>query len=207
MSNWIEEIMMRLGYLGIALLMTLENLFPPLPSELVMPLAGFTVANGHLSFAGVVIAGTAGSVMGALPLYYLGRLVKRERLEEWADHYGRWMGLSRRDVRLAQRWFNKYGAATVFYCRLVPGIRSLISVPAGMAKMPLLSFLLYSTVGMAMWTTVLTGLGWLLAENYSRVSETMGPLPWVILGVLAAVVITLLVRRKIAGRFEKAEKQ
>lgn len=142
-------------------------------------------------------------MVGALPLYYVGHLVKRERLEKWADRYGKWIALSRRDVRLAQRWFNRYGGKAVFYCRLVPGIRSLISIPAGMANMPLSTFLLYSTLGMSIWATMLTGLGWLLAENYERVSETMGPLPWVVLGILAAIVATLLVRRMVVGRFEK----
>lgn len=199
MTNWIAALMERLGYTGIALLMILENLFPPIPSELIMPLAGYSARSGQLSLIGIVLAGTAGSVAGALPLYFLGRQMGRERLERWADTYGRWIAISGKDIRRAQHWFDRHGTGTVFYGRLVPGFRSLISIPAGVAGMPPLTFLLYSALGMGIWSTLLTLLGWILAENYEWVSEVLGPTAWIVLGIVIAVTATLLIRRRVKG--------
>lgn len=140
MLEWVQNTMSSLGYPGIALLMFIENIFPPIPSELIMPLAGFTAVRGDLSFVGVVLAGALGSLLGQLPLYYLGRWVGEDKLVAWADRYGKWLTVSGKDIRRADDWFDKHGHKTVFFARLVPGVRSLISIPAGLSEMHLPTF-------------------------------------------------------------------
>ena len=131
MTEWITNTMTSMGYLGIALLMFLENLFPPIPSELIMPLAGFTVHEGQMEFIPAVVAGIVGTVVGALPWYYLGRVVDEEKIEKLADKYGKWITVSAKDIQKANQWFNRHGSKAVLLCRLVPGVRTLISLPAG----------------------------------------------------------------------------
>jgi len=183
-TEWIKNFMEALGYLGIGLLMFLENVFPPIPSELIMPLAGFTTVQGQLSFGGVVVAGTVGSVLGQVPLYYLGRLASEKRLKRWADQYGAWFTVSSDEIDRARGWFDRHGGAAVLICRFIPGIRSLISIPAGMARMNLLVFLLYSTVGMGFWALALALLGRVLGQNYALVGRFLGPGTYLVLGVL-----------------------
>lgn len=175
MQDWITNLVAGLGYPGIALLMFLENVFPPIPSELIMPLAGYQVSRGVFEFIPTVIAGTVGSVIGQLPLYWLGHHFGAERLEQWADRHGKWVGLSAADIRKAVGWFTRHGSTTVFFCRFIPGIRSLISIPAGVARMKMLPFLAYSTLGMALWTILLTWIGFKLGENYASLENYIGP--------------------------------
>ena len=196
MVEWIKNLMESLGYAGIVFLMFLENIFPPIPSELIMPLAGFTSTQGKLSFVGVVLAGALGSVLGAIPLYYLGRLVGEERLKEWADKYGKWLTVSSREIEKVDRWFDRHGNKAVFFGRLVPGIRSLISIPAGISGMNLVTFLLYSAVGGTLWTAMLAYLGRLLGENYEQVDAYLGPVSYVVLGGLAVAGIIWVWQRK-----------
>lgn len=196
MLDWIKNLMDSLGYIGIVCLMFLENVFPPIPSEVIMPLAGFTAAQGNLSFIGVVLAGTLGSVVGALPLYYLGRVVGEDRLKQWADRYGKWLTVSGKEIERADQWFERHGPKAVFIGRLVPGVRSLISIPAGISGMNLLQFLLYSAVGALIWTALLAYLGWLLGENYERVNTYLGPITYVVVGGLLIAGIIWVVRRK-----------
>jgi membrane protein DedA with SNARE-associated domain len=195
MIAWIERTMESFGYAGIVVLMFLENVFPPIPSELIMPLAGFTAARGDLSFAGVIVAGTLGSVLGALPFYYLGRFVGEARLRRLADRYGRWLTVSGKDIERATGWFIRHGSITVFVGRLVPGVRSLISIPAGLVGMNLIPFLLYTTFGAALWVTALTSAGWLLGANYERVESYVGPVSYLVLGGLAVAALVWLLQR------------
>lgn len=187
MQNWIINLVADLGYSGIALLMFLENIFPPIPSELIMPLAGFHVSRGVLEFIPTVIAGTVGSVIGQLPLYWLGRHFGAERLERWADRHGKWVGLSANDIQKSVGWFTRHGSTTVFFCRFIPGIRSLISIPAGVARMRMLPFLAYSTLGMALWTLLLTWIGFKLGKNYTSLENYIGPV-----GTTVVVVVLFL---------------
>jgi membrane protein DedA with SNARE-associated domain len=187
MSHTVVNIMNTLGYGGIALLMFLENLFPPIPSELIMPLAGFTVAQGNLDFTLAVIAGVVGTMVGALPWYYLGRLVGEDRLRRLANRYGRWLALSGDDIDKANGWFSRHGGLAVLLCRLVPGVRTLISLPAGINAMPLLPFLVYSTIGTTAWIIILTSLGYFLGEHYDRVDQYLGPWSKIILLSLATI--------------------
>ena len=185
MFEFITDFMQNSGYLGVFALMALENIFPPIPSELIMPFAGFVAARGDLHVVGVLLAGTAGSVAGALPWYYAGKVYGKERLEKLADRHARWLTVTHGDIEHAMDAFEKHGRKVVLLGRLIPAIRTLISVPAGLAKMPMAQFLLYSTVGSLIWTGVLTGAGYLLESQYERVAQYVDP-------VSKAVLIGLL---------------
>ncbi len=195
MLPWIQNTMTTLGYPGIVFLMFLENVFPPIPSELIMPFAGFTAAQGQLTFYGVVLAGWFGSLVGQLPLYYLGRLANEDRLKGWADRYGRWFGVSGRDIGKADDWFDRHGPKAVFLGRLVPGVRSLISVPAGMSEMKLAPFLLYSALGTGLWSLLLAWLGLMLGQRYDLVETYLGPVSYVVFAGLLVVTLAWLVKR------------
>ena len=197
MVDWITNTISSLGYIGIALLMFLENLFPPIPSELIMPLAGFTVAQGKLNFAWVAIAGIVGSVVGALPWYYLGKTWKLKRIKKLADKYGKWLTISGEDVDRANNWFHKRGSVATCLGRIIPGIRTYISVPAGISEMPMVIFLFYSTIGSAVWVCLLTYAGYILGANYDRIEEYLAPASVIILlGLIAVAVVWVLKRRR-----------
>ena len=185
------------GYIGIAFLMALENIFPPIPSELIMPLAGFTASQGKLEFLPVVIAGTIGSVLGASPWYFLGRYWGLRRTKKIADKYGKWLTVSGEDVEKAKLWFDRRGYIATGVGRLVPGIRTYISIPAGISRMPLLPFLIYSTVGSFIWVALLTYGGYILGENYDKVSAYLKPVSIIVLiSVLAFSIYWIIKRRK-----------
>ena len=184
MVDWITSTMTSMGYVGIALLMFAENLFPPIPSELIMPLAGFTVAQGKMNFVLAVVAGLLGTMLGALPWYYAGKLLGEERLKSLADKYGKWITVSSRDIDKADNWFDRHGSKAVFLGRLVPGIRTIISLPAGLSEMHLVPFLIYSTIGSALWIFGLTYAGYLLGDNYDLVDEYLGPVSKIVLATL-----------------------
>ncbi len=196
MLDWARQIMETLGYPGIALLMFLENVFPPLPSEIIMSLAGFTATQGKLAHWAVWLAGATGSVLGSLPLYYLGRSVGGERLHRWADRYGKWLTVSGADLDNAQGWFDRHGKRAVFLCQLIPGVRSLISIPAGIHAMSVPLFLAYTALGVVIWTGLLAFLGRLLGDNYAVVGRFVGPATYLVLGGLLLAAIAWVVRRK-----------
>jgi membrane protein DedA with SNARE-associated domain len=194
MAEWITSTMNSLGYLGIGLLMFLENLFPPIPSELIMPLAGFSVSKGTLSFVPVVLAGTIGTMLGAFPWYYLGRVLGEERIKAWIDRHGRWMGISAEEIDKSKRWFYRHGNIAVLIGRLVPGIRTLISLPAGFSNMPMPQFLIYSTLGTVAWVTLLTFAGYMLGDHYKVVEEYIDPISKLVLLALIVAVLVWIVR-------------
>lgn len=184
MGQWITNTIASMGYVGVFLLTLLETVFPPIPSELIMPLAGYLVSQGKMTLIGVIIAGTAGSVIGALLLYWVGRKVGEERVKTFVDKHGRWLTLSRRDIEQASAWFSRHGAWAVFACRLIPGLRSLISIPAGINRMSLPLFLAATTLGSALWTALLVYLGYLLGANFEQVGHYIGPVSKVVLAVI-----------------------
>ncbi len=184
------------GYIGIAFLMALENVFPPIPSELIMPLAGFTASQGKLEFLPVVIAGTIGSVLGASPWYFLGRYWGLRRTKKIADKYGKWLTVSGEDVEKAKLWFDRRGYIATGVGRLVPGIRTYISIPAGISKMPLLPFLIYSTVGSFIWVALLTYGGYILGENYEKVGAYLKPVTIIVLILLLVFSIYWIIKRR-----------
>lgn len=196
MIDWVKTVIQSIGYPGIALLMIIENIFPPIPSEVIMPFAGFVTEQGELNFFGVVVAGTAGSILGTIPFYYLGRKIGKERLKRWADKHGRWLMITSEDIERANNWFDQHDAAAVFFCRLVPGIRTLISVPAGIERMNFGWFLLLSTSGTVLWVGLLTYLGHILGQNYDKVETYLGPVSYVVFGFLILSYIIHLIRHK-----------
>ncbi|AFY35706.1 DedA family protein [Calothrix sp. PCC 7507] len=201
MLEWITNTINSLGYWGIALLMFLENLFPPIPSELIMPLAGFTASpnqpgGAKLSIIYVFVAGLFGSVLGALVWYYPGKLLGEARLKAWANKYGKWLAISSQDIDKAKRWFDRQGSKAVLIGRLVPGVRTLISVPAGISNMHLLPFLFYTTLGSAAWVGLLTYSGYLLGSQYKLVDEYLAPVSKIVLGSLVLAFAVWVFRRK-----------
>ncbi len=188
-----------IGYLSIMLAMFLENLFPPIPSELIMPLGGFYVHQGQLDLFPVVFAGLLGTVLGAFPWYGIGRLVNEKRIEEWLQKYGRWIGISSDELSKSRRWFAKYGTSLVFWGRLVPGIRTLISVPAGIELMPLIPFVAWTTAGSLIWMVFLTLAGYYLGESYSSVEIWIEPfarfIKSIILLALLIILLNFIIRK------------
>ncbi len=191
MVDLIVEFIARSGYVGVFLLMALENIFPPLPSEMIMPFAGFVASKGDLNLVGVLLAGTAGSVAGALPWYYAGKRLGRERLTRAASKYGRWLTVSAQEMEKSIETFESHGKITILFGRIVPAVRTLISVPAGLTEMPLQTFLAYTTAGSLIWTGVLVGAGFLLEKNYSAVARYVDPAAKT---VVAVIVIAYLYR-------------
>ncbi|MAM87119.1 MAG: alkaline phosphatase [unclassified Hahellaceae] len=193
MFDFVISLVERTGYFGIALLMFAENVFPPIPSELIMPLGGYVAAKGELNVIVVVIAGSFGSLLGAMFWYYIGRMVGADRLKRWASRHGRWLALSPHEIDAARNWFQRHGWAAVFFGRMVPGIRTLISVPAGMAEMKLLPFLLYSAAGTILFTALLTGAGFLLENNFELIGKYMNPVSnVVVIGLVLGYIYRVL---------------
>jgi membrane protein DedA with SNARE-associated domain len=184
MASWLMGFVSSAGYLGIAVLMFAENVFPPIPSELIMPLAGYLVTKDNLTLWGVAVAGMLGSVAGALPLYYAGRKAGEERIKAFADKHGRWLAFCGRDVDRAKSWFDRHGGVTVLFCRLIPGVRSLISIPAGIAAMSLPAFLAYTAVGTGIWAALLAYAGYALGSNFEKIDAYLEPVTWVVLGTI-----------------------
>jgi len=193
MSGWIIQTISELGYVGIFLMMLLESVFPPIPSELIIPFAGFAAANGDLNFAGVLAAATFGSVVGMLPWYFAGRIFGLHRVRWLADRFGRVMTLNADEIDTATEWFRRFGPIIVLVGRLIPLIRTLISVPAGLARMPLPVFLATSTIGALIWNTILTSAGFLLHEHYDQVEVLLDPATTIILGLVVVIYIYRLV--------------
>ncbi|ARV58249.1 alkaline phosphatase [Nostocales cyanobacterium HT-58-2] len=202
MLEWITNTINSLGYWGIALLMFLENVFPPIPSELIMPLAGFTAraTPEKLNVIGVFFAGLLGSVLGALIWYYPGKFLGEQRLRAWADKYGKWLTISGKDITKAKRWFDQQGSKAVLIGRLVPGVRTLISVPAGISNMHLLPFLIYSTLGSAAWVGLLTYSGYALGSQYELVDKYLAPVSKIVLASIILAFVVWVIKRKRKNR-------
>ena len=190
-----------IAYLTICLAMFLENIIPPIPSEIIMPLGGFFVYQQKLNFYFLVFWGLLGTILGSLPWYYLGRLVNEKRLSNFLDNKGKYLGLSSNDLIKSKRWFDRYGASLVFWGRLVPGVRTLISVPAGMELMPLKKFLIWTTFGSFMWVALLTYAGYLFGENYPIIESYLDKFKYVLKPIL--ILIFLYFLTKLIIRFIK----
>lgn len=184
MIDWIGNLIGSAGYLGIALLMAIENVVLPLPSELIMPLAGFAAELGRLSLWGVIVAGTVGSTIGALPVYALARSVGEERLSHWVAQHGRWLMLREKHIQKADERFRRNGVLAVTIAQMIPGVRGLIAIPAGFAGMNVGLFILTNLAGTLVWCTALAYAGNALGAHFATVSRVLGPIGWVILGGL-----------------------
>lgn len=196
MFDWVKNIIESIGYPGIVFLMILENIFPPIPSELIMPFAGFVTEQGDLNFIGVIVAGTIGSVLGTIPFYYLGLKIGEDKIKSWAQKYGRWIMMSSKDIDRATRWFERHDASAVFFCRLIPGIRTLISIPAGVARMNFLSFISLSVAGTTIWIGLLAYLGQVLGRNYDVVQDYLDPIGYAVFGFIVLSYIYHIVKNK-----------
>ena len=190
-ADWILDLIERGGYLAVALLMLAENVFPPIPSEVVMPVAGIVAGRGDLSIWPVIVLGTAGAVAGQLLWFWLGLRIGTERLQQLARRHGRWLTVSPSDIVKADRWFDKHGGKAVIIGRLVPGIRTLISLPAGIAGMSTTRFILYSSLGSGVWTALLAWAGYALGERQENITRYIGPVSTVI---FAGIVIVYVYR-------------
>lgn len=193
MFEFIVDVLGSAGYLGVFLLMALENIFPPIPSEMIMPFAGFIVARGDLGLVGVLMAGTAGSVIGTLPWFYAGKAFGHDRLRRLSARRGQWLTVTPDDIEKSLATFDKHGVKAVLFGRLIPAIRTLISIPAGIAKMGLLPFLGWSTIGSLAWCSVLAGAGFVLEANYDAVAKYVDPVSKGVLGMLVATYVYRLV--------------
>ncbi|MGM9988316.1 MAG: DedA family protein [Bacillaceae bacterium] len=199
MVSWISDIMGQFGYIGIFLLITLENLFPPIPSEVILTFGGFMTTYTSLSVFGIVVASTIGSVAGAVVLYGIGRIIDIDRIEKIVEKWGHILRLSKQDVHKANGWFLKYGAWTVFFCRFIPLIRSLISLPAGMAHMKFGTFLALTTLGTLTWNVVLINVGAAVGGSWETIVGYMdiySNVAYIALAVLFMVFVVLFIRKK-----------
>ena len=183
-----------IAYLTICLAMFLENIVPPIPSEIIMPLGGFFVFKQKLNFYILVFWGLFGTILGSLPWYYLGRLVNEKKLSKFLDKRGKYLGITSNDLDKSKRWFDKYGVSLVFWGRLVPGIRTLISVPAGMELMPLRKFLIWTTLGSLIWIALLTYAGYVLGENYQIIETFLVKIKYVVKPMLIIIFVYFLIK-------------
>ena len=202
MIDWFQRMLGEFGYFGVVLLLFTENIFPALPSEVVMPFCGFIAARGDLGLPGVIVAAVIGTMAGQMPWYYGGRWLGEERVEKLAARYGRWMTVSPHEVARVFAWFERHGASSVFFGRMIPAIRAVISIPAGIARMPVGRFILYSSAGSAIWMGALGYAGFTLGQNYDLVAKYVEPGTKV---VVAGVVLTYLVRLFLSFRKPRAE--
>lgn len=203
MKTWITDFMEQFGYLGIFLMLALENIFPPIPSEVILPFGGFMTTTSGMTIPGVLVASTAGSLLGALVLYWIGRMLDVNRLERIVDRWGGLLRISGKDIRKADAWFDKYGYWTVLFCRMIPLVRSLISIPAGMSGMKFGLFMLFTTIGTLGWNVLLILLGAALGESWEDIGvymEAYSSVVYVLIAVGVVVGGVLYFRKRQSGR-------
>ncbi|MNZ82850.1 Inner membrane protein YqjA [compost metagenome] len=191
MQAWITDFMEQFGYFGIFLMLAFENIFPPIPSEVILPFGGFMATTTNLTIPGVIIAATLGSLLGAVILYYIGRLLDVNRLEKIVERWGGLLRISKKDIHKADAWFDKYGYWTVLFCRMVPLVRSLISIPAGMSGMKFGVFMIFTTIGTLGWNLLLVLIGAALGESWEDIAMYMDMYSNVVYVLLAGGVVIL----------------
>ena len=196
MSDWVVRLIEQSGYLGIGFLMFLETIFPPIPSEVIMPVAGMAAAKGKLGFVLVVLSGTTGAMLGNTVWYLGARALGVDRLRPFIRRHGKWLTLNWSEVRRAERWFGIHGPAFVLFARMLPTVRSLVSIPAGLLRMRFRSFFIASTLGTAGWTALLATAGYKLEQNVGEVERFIGPVANAVMIVLAAGYVWRLLTHK-----------
>lgn len=189
LATWVTNVIETLGYPGLTILVALENLFPPIPSEVILPLAGFLTGQGRFSFALVLISSTLGSLIGALVLYAIGVALGRGGIRRLFEKYGYLALLTPEDLTRAEDWFDRWGPVAVFTGRLVPVVRSLVSIPAGYRRMPLVQFIPLTVFGSLLWNGALVSLGWAFGENWHAIEKYVGWLQYVVIAVVALLLI------------------
>ncbi len=199
MSQWIIDLVNQTGYLGVAFLMFLETVFPPIPSEVIMPVAGLAAARGTMDIFGVIASGTAGAMLGNYFWYLAARVIGIDRFRPFIQRFGRFLTLDWAEIEKAEKLFGTRGWAIVFFGRMLPTLRSLISIPAGLLRMRLWTFFIWSTIGTAIWTALLGAAGYILGRKFGEVELVIGPLSIAVMVVIAAGYIWRLVRWKPAN--------
>ena len=215
LANWVQDVINQFGYFGVALLVVIENVFPPIPSEIVLPFAGFVAQQGasamnatadaaqsDTTVIGMMIAATVGSVVGALILYLVSAAIGPERLRGFVERFGKWFGVKSSDLVRAEEWFDRRSVVAVLVGRCVPLIRSIVSIPAGFRRMKLTSFVVLTAIGSAVWNIALIGAGAVLGDQWERVGEYVGVFQWL---VIAAVLVLLV--RFVVSRLKKRRPQ
>ena len=196
MIQWATDVIDSIGLVGVAFLVALENIFPPIPSELILLLAGFNVSEGRFGIVGGVIAATVGSVVGAYFLYGIGRLVSDERLERFLAGIGRFIGLKKADVHKGFAWFERHGSLVVLFGRVVPVVRSVVSIPAGSEKMPVARFTLLTAAGSLVWNTVWVAVGWGLGDQWEKAGKWGDYLQYAVIGMAVVGLAWLVLRSR-----------
>ncbi len=196
MDDWIIRLVDSAGYWGVGLLMFLETVFPPVPSEVIMTVAGVSAARGNMTFGGVVASGTVGAMLGNYLWFWLAIKFGSDRLHRFADRYGRWLTLSWQEIERGQLLFKKHGSIIVLVARMLPTLRSLISIPAGVFGMSHRRFLVFSTIGTAGWSAALAGAGYALGSQFDEIEKILGPLSTIIVGLIVVGYVWRLFRWK-----------
>lgn len=203
LTTFVTDLVETLGYVGVAFLVALENVFPPIPSEVVLPLAGFVAGRGDASLVGMIVAATIGSVVGAWALYGIAAAIGERRLRAFIARYGKWFGLKEADLVRAEEWFDRRSTMAVLAGRCVPLIRSIVSIPAGFRRMPLLRFTLLTAVGSLVWNTALMVAGAILGDRWERVGDAVGLLQAVVVIVVIALVAWFVWKRFLQPRLAR----
>ncbi|MGN1387329.1 MAG: DedA family protein [Bacillus sp. (in: firmicutes)] len=193
MESWIIDMIDQYGYWGVFFLIALENIFPPIPSEVILTFGGFMTHSTGLSIVGVIVTATIGSVLGAVILYGIGLLLDVERLEKLIDRYGKILRLTKEDIHKADAWFDRYGIWTVLFCRVIPLVRSLISIPAGMSNMNFGLFLLFTTLGTLVWNTILVNVGAAVGSNWHDIVQYMDMFSNIIYAILVVLFLLAII--------------
>lgn len=194
-TEWATDIIDRLGYPGVGALVALENVIPPIPSEVILPLAGFQADQGDFNLFLLIVVATIGSIVGAMILYTVGAVLGEDRIRRLVGRFGKYVLVTTGDIDKATSWFKRHGRSAVFFGRLVPVVRSLVSIPAGVDKMPLGSFLIYTAVGSAIWNTILIMAGYLLGTQYDRVEGFVKVFQYVVIAAVLVAVAYFVYRR------------
>ena len=208
LANWVQDVINQFGYFGVALLVVIENVFPPIPSEIVLPFAGFVAQQGasavnatagaaqsDTTVVGMMIAATVGSVVGALILYFVSAAIGPERLRGFVERFGKWFGVKSSDLVRAEEWFDRRSVAAVLVGRCVPLIRSIVSIPAGFRRMKLTSFVVLTAIGSAVWNIALIGAGAVLGDQWERVGEYVGVFQWLVIAAVLLLLVRFVVSR------------
>ena len=204
LANWVQDVINQFGYFGVALLVVIENVFPPIPSEIVLPFAGFVAqqsadavnaTQSDTTVVGMMIAATVGSVVGALILYFVSAAIGPERLRTFVERFGKWFGVKSTDLVRAEAWFDRRSNAAVLVGRCVPLIRSIVSIPAGFRRMKLTSFVVLTAIGSAVWNIALIGAGAVLGDQWERVGEYVGVFQWLVIVTILMLLVRFVVSR------------
>ncbi|MFN3473777.1 MAG: DedA family protein [Blastomonas sp.] len=193
MTDFIINLVANGGYWGVALLMALENVFPPIPSELIMGLAGIEAGKGRVNLWVMILAGTVGSVAGNYFWYAIGRSFGHQRLDRFVARWGRWLTLDHREVDRFNRLFHRHGASTIFFARMIPTVRTLISLPAGIFEMSRKKFLLWTFAGAGLWNIVFAGIGFQLGSRFEDIDAWTGPISTAVIGLIALVYLVRVI--------------